>query len=346
LKAKILGLGKMTQVAEKWFGNKRNKLNAPEYSNVLKVAKGIFYYFSNKIDDASVYFDDLDTFFEFSATKDFVEWKNKIEKIEQVVFEIDEAWDEDDKKKTFKRISKAIQLDPENIHFIQEMLIKRACVSRLKDNDKKLHQALEDINKALSIDANDSTALFIRGKLFFDLKKYEDAINDFKKSGISKGKDYLIKVCEQKMKPQMTHYDALGLKSDATLADIKSSYRTKAKLYHPDKNSGASEDVRQGMETKMKEISNAYSCLSNTRSRAEYDNQLERACLHYDDDDNEEDYANYVSSYYDDDDDVDDYDDDDEPDCCGNCCNCGDTEDDAAAFLFNMMMRNMFFNFK
>jgi DnaJ-class molecular chaperone len=36
--------------------------------------------------------------------------------------------------------------------------------------------------------------------------------------------------------PTSEHYAALGLKSDATLADIKKAFRQKASQFHPDRN--------------------------------------------------------------------------------------------------------------
>ncbi len=58
------------------------------------------------------------------------------------------------------------------------------------------------------------------------------------------------------------YYDILGVKKDATKAEIKKAYRAKAKQYHPDKG---------GDEAKFKEINNAYETLSDDQKRAQYD---------------------------------------------------------------------------
>ncbi|MDD4049850.1 MAG: molecular chaperone DnaJ [Candidatus ainarchaeum sp.] len=61
------------------------------------------------------------------------------------------------------------------------------------------------------------------------------------------------------------YYSILGISKDASLEEIKKAYKTLAKKYHPDL-AGASADPE-----KFKEISNAYSVLSDTDKRKQYD---------------------------------------------------------------------------
>lgn len=67
----------------------------------------------------------------------------------------------------------------------------------------------------------------------------------------------------------MTHYDVLGVAQDASERDIKAAYKKLAKQYHPDINPGDS-----SAEEKFKQISAAYSVLSDSQKRAQYDQQL------------------------------------------------------------------------
>jgi curved DNA-binding protein len=60
----------------------------------------------------------------------------------------------------------------------------------------------------------------------------------------------------------MSYYDTLGVKKDATKAEIKKAYRAQAKKHHPDKG---------GDEAKFKEVSEAYEVLGNDQKRANYD---------------------------------------------------------------------------
>src|SRR5438874_13100234 len=61
-------------------------------------------------------------------------------------------------------------------------------------------------------------------------------------------------------------YEVLGVERTTTPADLKKAYRTLAQKFHPDKNPDDKE-----AEEKFKEVSNAYSVLSDDDQRARYD---------------------------------------------------------------------------
>jgi len=61
------------------------------------------------------------------------------------------------------------------------------------------------------------------------------------------------------------YYDILGVKPDASEADIKAAYRKLAKKYHPDRNKDA------GAEEKFKSINEANEVLRDTEKRRAYD---------------------------------------------------------------------------
>lgn len=62
------------------------------------------------------------------------------------------------------------------------------------------------------------------------------------------------------------YYDVLGVKKDASDAEIKSAFRKMAKKYHPDLNKD-----NKDAEEKFKEIQEAYSVLSDKQKRSQYD---------------------------------------------------------------------------
>ena len=59
------------------------------------------------------------------------------------------------------------------------------------------------------------------------------------------------------------YYQILGIEKSASKDEVKKAFRKLATKYHPDK--------KTGDEAKFKEISEAYSVLSDDKKRAEYD---------------------------------------------------------------------------
>jgi len=62
------------------------------------------------------------------------------------------------------------------------------------------------------------------------------------------------------------YYEILGVKKNAKEEDLKKAYRKLARKYHPDVNAG-----NKDAETTFKEISEAYTVLSDKEKRAQYD---------------------------------------------------------------------------
>jgi DnaJ-class molecular chaperone len=73
--------------------------------------------------------------------------------------------------------------------------------------------------------------------------------------------------------PVSEHYAALGLKSDASLADIKKAFRQKASQFHPDRNTDEDAPAR------FRAAQEAYEVLSDDAKRQAYDDNRRRNLL-------------------------------------------------------------------
>ena len=62
------------------------------------------------------------------------------------------------------------------------------------------------------------------------------------------------------------YYEVLGSERGASQPDLKTAYRKLAMQFHPDRNPGD-----QAAEERFKEVSEAYSVLSDDEKRARYD---------------------------------------------------------------------------
>jgi DnaJ-domain-containing protein 1 len=65
------------------------------------------------------------------------------------------------------------------------------------------------------------------------------------------------------------HFETLGLAPDASDSDVEQAYRRLMSQYHPDKVSGAAEEIRALAETRAQSINTAYEAILRERRRRE-----------------------------------------------------------------------------
>ena len=67
--------------------------------------------------------------------------------------------------------------------------------------------------------------------------------------------------------PRDNPYSVLGLTEEATDAEVDLAYRRLITQYHPDKLTGAADELRRQAETKAREINSAYDRIQTLRKR-------------------------------------------------------------------------------
>lgn len=78
-----------------------------------------------------------------------------------------------------------------------------------------------------------------------------------------------IRQCQARAKQakKKDYYKILGVARDATSSQIKKAYREQALIYHPDKSKGTTEEEKVKFDQKFKDISEAYSILSDPKKK-------------------------------------------------------------------------------
>lgn len=76
---------------------------------------------------------------------------------------------------------------------------------------------------------------------------------------------------ENNSKKPKDYYELLGIKREASEDEIRKAYMKLAKKWHPDRHSSESEEEQKAATEKFKEISQAYSVLSDPEKRQHYD---------------------------------------------------------------------------
>jgi DnaJ family protein C protein 7 len=144
----------------------------------------------------------------------------------------------------------------------------------------KYLEALKDANKSISLNENYMKAYIRRGQIYMGLKLFEEARFDFQKVKESEpGNKEVINLLEnakkeEKKAKKRDYYKILDLKPDANENDIRKAYKKLALKWHPDRNN-ESDETKQMAEKKFRDISDAYSVLSDAKKKQMYDSGVD-----------------------------------------------------------------------
>jgi DnaJ family protein C protein 7 len=140
----------------------------------------------------------------------------------------------------------------------------------------KLEEAVQDCNRALSLDANYLKAYLRRARAYTRMERYEEAVRDYEqaKKLDPENTDVRHRLREAKLELKKSkrkdYYKLLGVPKDANDDQIKKAYRKLALQWHPDKH-GHSPEAALKAEAMFKEVGEAFSVLSDAKKRQRYD---------------------------------------------------------------------------
>ena len=142
--------------------------------------------------------------------------------------------------------TKAINLDP----FYSKAYMRRADSNYSLGGEDKLKKSIEDYKKVLELQAESEDQKEIK-------KKIQQAEVALKRAG---RKDL---------------YSVLGVSQGADDDELRKAYRKMALKYHPDKQTGKSEEEKTAAENLFKSVNEAYEVLSDKEKRERYDSGID-----------------------------------------------------------------------
>ena len=168
-----------------------------------------------------------------------------------------------------------------------KVLFNRACCNA---NLRKHEEVVKDTTLAIRIDDEYVKAILRRASSYLVMGEESDcqnAINDYqtvmdlaeKRGDEDRMREMKSKLREAqialKRSTQKDFYKILGVKRDATEAEIKKSYRKAALKWHPDRHANSSEEEKEKADNLFRDINHAYEVLSDPPKKAKYDSGVD-----------------------------------------------------------------------
>ena len=207
----------------------------------------------------------------------FIQLKQKIETINDSKIRANALFKSQKYSQALDEYNKLLDFDPENKNFMSIILTNKAlCQKKLGNN----MEALKDVDKAIELNPNYSTAYIRRALIYEEFKMFDDAKADLSKAkelDPSNSKiDGYMNEANQKAESARNrdYYKILGINRNATADEIKKAYRKMALKYHPDRNS-ESEESKKIAQRKFQEISDAYVVLSDPKKKGMFDQGID-----------------------------------------------------------------------
>lgn len=246
----------------------------PRNSEVLRV-RGLTHYYTGNIENARSHFSEVLRF--DPDNKGCAGLLRMMRRLEAKKAEGNDAFKAGRNQAAVEAYTEALEIDPLNVEYNSILHSNRsAAYAKLG----QWQQALDDADRCLSGKPTFVKAKVRRAQCLLELKRFEESIREYEAlvredrenadnaAGLRKAK------LELKKSKRKDYYAILGVGQNATESEIKKAYRKQALQWHPDKNS-ESEDKKLFAESKFKDISEAYECLSDSQKKRRYDSGVD-----------------------------------------------------------------------
>lgn len=171
--------------------------------------------------------------------------------------------------------SEAIQISPIENAILPKILYNRAVAS---SKIGLIRDAINDCSKAIKNSWTYAQFLKLRAKCHMNMRNFQKSVEDYEalvKIERSNEVAEMLKKAQFALKRSQSddYYDILEIDRNATIDDIKRSYKKLALIHHPDKHSNVPRNESLEQQEIFKKISVAYEVLSDPIKKDVYDNE-------------------------------------------------------------------------
>jgi len=209
---------------------------------------------------------------------DFAKAKNMlklVKKMESTKASANEAFKNREYLLAIEKYTECLTLDPQHKGMNAILFCNRAAALTSISKDE---EALEDCNRAISLDESYTKAFIRRAKINMKLEKYEEAVRDYEKlaredpSSREMQQELRNAKLELKKSKRKNYYKILGVEKNAGENEIRRAYKKMALKWHPDKHQG---DDKEEAEKNFKDVNEAFSVLSDRQKKEQYDSGVD-----------------------------------------------------------------------
>jgi len=200
---------------------------------------------------------------------------SKLKRSAQQIERLKEAGNKEFKEgrheEAIKLYSDALAIDP-NLSGVNKLLYSNRATA-LKSL-KKYEEAIDDLSKAIDMDAEYIKAYSKRAQCYLEVGRYEEAERDYNMVVLKDPQDREAKksLSEakklRKMQARKDYYKILGVDRNFSEPELNKAYRKRCLESHPDRKPEAE---RPEAEKLFKEVQEAYDILKDARKRQAYD---------------------------------------------------------------------------